>query len=232
MSARARRAGEMAVVVAPAWQRADAAGPAVPMSRVSGAARIGGAALDDGQLAAVERDAFAKGYAQGERAGSEAAAVGERAGSEAAAVQGEAMLRRLMQTLEEVTDLRARMIRDTEHQMVRLALVIARRVIHREVSVDRELVLALVRVAMDRIGDGTAVTIRLNTDDYAAIMAIRPSPWPDGHVTVEADTRVPRGGCRIESDLGTVDAGVDAQLQEITRALLHDAPVADDASRI
>jgi flagellar assembly protein FliH len=209
----------MAVVVAPAWQRADAAGTPVPM-RVSAAARAGGTALDDGQLAAVERDAFAKGYAQG-----------ERAGSEAAAVQGEAMLRRLMQTLEEVTDLRARMIRDTEHQMVRLALVIARRVIHREVSVDRELVLALVRVAMDRIGDGTTVTIRLNTDDYAAIMAIRPSPWPDGHVTVEADTRVPRGGCRIESDLGTIDAGVDAQLQEITRALLHEAPVADDASR-
>ena len=220
MSARARRAAAMAVVVAPAWQRADPAGTSAPALRLAAAPRVGSAA-DENQLAAVERDAFAKGYAQG-----------ERAGSEAAAVQGEAMLRRLMQTLEEVTDLRARMIRDTEHQMVRLALAIARRVIHREVSVDRELVLALVRVAMDRIGDGTAVTIRLNTDDYAAIMATRPSPWPEAHVTVEADARVPRGGCRIDSDLGTVDAGVDAQLQEITRALLHDAPVTNDASRI
>ena len=35
--------------------------------------------------------------------------------------------------------------------------------------------------------------------------------------------RVSRGGCRIESDLGVMDAGVDAQIQEIARALLGDA---------
>jgi flagellar assembly protein FliH len=177
-------------------------------------------AVDEAALAVIEREAFAKGFAQG-----------ERAGAEAAAVQGEAMLRRLMQTLEEVTDLRARMIRDTEHQMVRLALAIARRVIHREVTIDRELVMAIARVAMDRIGDGASVTVRLNAEDYAAITAARPLPWPEGHVTVQADSRVPRGGCRIDSELGLIDAGVDAQLQEITRALLQDAPVPSDAAR-
>jgi len=141
------------------------------------------------------------------------------------------MLRRLMQTLEEVTDLRERMIRDTEHQMVRLALAIARRVVHREVSLDRDLIMAIARVAMDRIGDGATVTIRLNADDYVAVSAARQTPWVDGHVTVQADARVPRGGCRIESDLGVIDAGVDAQLQEITRALLQESPAATDATQ-
>ena len=47
------------------------------------------------QLATIEREAFAKGYAQGERAGAEAA--GKR---------GEAMLRRLTETLDELTTLR------------------------------------------------------------------------------------------------------------------------------
>jgi flagellar assembly protein FliH len=213
------------VICPPAWQHADravaASTPAAQRPTAQAAVKrpVAPALADEASLAVIEREAFAKGFAQG-----------ERAGAEAAAVQGEAMLRRLMQTLEEVTDLRARVIRDTEHQMVRLALAIARRVIHREVTIDRELVMAIARVAMDRIGDGASVTIRLNADDCAAITATRQSPWPDGHVTVQPDARLPRGGCRIESDLGLIDAGVDAQLQEITRALLQDAPVSTDAA--
>ena len=223
MSARARRATSMAIVHPPIWQtEGDGASAPSLLSRQGAVppARGASSAGDELRQAAVERDAFAKGFAQG-----------ERAGAEAAAVQGEAMLRRLMQTLEEVTDLRERMIRDTEEQMVRLALAIARRVVHREVSLDRDLIMAIARVAMDRIGDGAAVTIRLNADDYVAISAARQTPWTDGHVTVKADARVPRGGCRIESDLGLIDAGVDAQLQEITRALLHDSPAATDATQ-
>src|SRR5689334_20673879 len=49
--------------------------------------------------AAIERDAFAKGYAQG-----------ERAGMDAAATRADAMLRRLAQTIEELGALRNEMI--------------------------------------------------------------------------------------------------------------------------
>src|SRR5262249_7369252 len=47
----------------------------------------------------IERDAFTKGYAQG-----------ERAGLEAAATRADAMLRRLGQTIEELGELRNEMI--------------------------------------------------------------------------------------------------------------------------
>src|SRR4051812_32538046 len=67
------------------------------------------------QLATLEREAFAKGYEQGERSGAEAA--GKR---------GEAMLRRLAETLNDLTVLRADMIRQTERQIVELALAVAR----------------------------------------------------------------------------------------------------------
>jgi flagellar assembly protein FliH len=231
MSARAHRAATQAVVLPYAWQRTGATA-SVPLAALAPQLPSGlvfppstdvapaTVQANEARIATLEREAFAKGFAQG-----------ERAGAEAAAVQGEAMLRRLTQTLEEVTHLRAQMIRDTEHQMVRLALAVARRIIHKEVSIDRDLLMAIARVAMDRIGDGAQVTIRLNADDYAAMTAARNAPWLEGHVTVVADARVPRGGCRIESDLGMVDAGVDAQLQEITQALLQDAPATVNAKR-
>jgi flagellar assembly protein FliH len=166
----------------------------------------------EARRAAVEREAFAKGFAQGERAGAEAA--GKR---------GEVMLRRLTETLDELTSLRAQMIHQTEQQMVQLALAVARRVVHREISLDRDLLVAMARVALDRLGDSAQVTVRLSPEDFDATAAARAAQWTGTNVSVVADSRVSRGGCRIESDLGVMDAGADAQIQEIARALLGDA---------
>lgn len=160
----------------------------------------------------IERDAFAKGYAQG-----------EKAGQEASAARCDAMLRRLTQTLEELTELRSEMIHHTERQMVQLALAVARRIVHREVSLDQDLLIAMARVALDRLGDGATVTVRLSPDDYAATAECAARSCTGTNVTVVGDARVSRGGCRIESNFGTLDAGVDAQIQELGRALLGEA---------
>jgi flagellar assembly protein FliH len=166
----------------------------------------------EARLAALERDAFSKGFAQG-----------ERAGAEAAAQRGEAMLRRLTDTLEELTTLREQMIHQTERQMVQLALAIARRIVHREVSIDQDLLIAMARVALDRLGESAQVTVRLNPQDFEATSAVRSTEWAGTHVTVVADARVGRGGCSVESDFGLMNVGVDAQIHEIARALLGEA---------
>ena len=206
MSSRARLAGEHAVVAPFQWPEQSAT------SRVTTATASGGEQGETPQqhLATLEREAFAKGFAQG-----------ERAGAEAASKRGDAMLRRLTQTLEEVTQLRTQMIRDTEHQMVRLALAVANRIIQREISLEPDLLIAIARVAMDRLGESARVTVRLNPDDYASTAAAREREWGGSQVQVVADSRLPRGGCRIESDLGNVDASVDAQLHELAQALLN-----------
>src|SRR6478609_4135064 len=88
-------------------------------------------------FAELERDAFMKGYAQG-----------ERAGGEAAARRGEATLRRLAQTVEELAGLRTNLVHKTERQVVELALAIAGRILRREVAVDRELLVTMARLAI------------------------------------------------------------------------------------
>jgi flagellar assembly protein FliH len=215
MSSKARRL-DAATVHKFAWVESDAAAAAgrrVPTGMPGAAQKGSPEAVDlEARRAAVEREAFAKGFAQGERAGAEAA--GKR---------GEVMLRRLTETLDELTSLRAQMIHQTEHQMVQLALAVARRVVHREISLDRDLLVAMARVALDRLGESAQVTVRLSPEDFDATAAARATQWTGTNITVVADSRVSRGGCRIESDLGVMDAGVDAQIQEIARALLGDA---------
>lgn len=170
-------------------------------------------AVDLGQ---VEQDAFNRGYAEGERAG-------------AAAVAGrfDADLLRLTDSLDRLASARADMIRATERQMVELALAIARRIVLREVGLDRDLVVSMAHVALQRLEPGAEVTVRLNPDDYAVTVAAQTARWAGTPVTVVPDGSVPRGGCIAESAFGRVDAGVDAQLQEVALALLG-APEAEE----
>jgi flagellar assembly protein FliH len=134
------------------------------------------------RLAALEREAFSKGYEQGERAGAEAA--GKR---------GEAMLRRLADTLSELTALRAEMIHQTERQIVELALAVARRIVHREVAIDHDLLIAIARVALERIGDTAQVTVLLHPEEFAAVRAERVAEVAVTYVEIVPDPRVGRG---------------------------------------
>jgi len=158
-------------------------------------------------FAELERDAFMKGYAQG-----------ERAGAEAAARRGEATLRRLAQTVEQLAGLRTELVQKTEHQVVELALAIGERILQRELALDRELLIAMARVALDRLGENTSATIRLNPDDYAFIGA-EARPGDGSSLRIVADPIVSSGGCLVQSDFGLIDVGIEAQLGEMASAL-------------
>jgi flagellar assembly protein FliH len=164
------------------------------------------------RLAAAERDGFARGYAEG-----------ERAGAEVAAQRADAMLRRLTQTIEELSALRNEVLRGAEQQVLRLAMAIARRVLAREIAVDRGLLLAMARIALERLGERTSAIIRLHPDDYAAIGTPRGEADANEHVQIVADPIVGRGGCLVQSDFGLMEVGLDAQFGELARTLLGEA---------
>ncbi len=206
MSSRARRLARD-IDAAPLFgRRADAA----PIRFEPPAAPPPAPAVD---AASIEREAFMKGYAQG-----------ERAGAEAATARGEAVLRRLTQTVDELRALKVDLVHQTEQQVVQLALAIARRIIHREVSLDHDLVLTMSRVALERLGATSSATIRLHPDDYAVVMSGRAEPKAaPGDTVIVSDPVVRRGSCLVQSDFGMVDVGVDAQIEELAASLLGDA---------
>ncbi|MBI4477480.1 MAG: hypothetical protein HY654_09920 [Acidobacteria bacterium] len=168
------------------------------------------AAQQQARFAQLEREAFAKGYAQG-----------EKVGMEAGAKRADAMLRRLANTLEELHTLRASMIRSTDRQLVQLALAIAKRILRKEVKVDEELTLALARVALDRLGETSGpTTIRLHPDDHSVLTALGSLTQVSRHLTIVADSAISRGGCLVESEFGYIDASIDTQFQELARVLV------------
>jgi flagellar biosynthesis/type III secretory pathway protein FliH len=81
--------------------------------------------------------------------------------------------------------------------------------------------------ALARARDRREVTLRVHPDDaraarggeakLAAILARAP-------LAVREDAAVPRGGAIVETEAGVVDAGVEAQLAELRRALEEELP--------
>src|SRR5262245_32188131 len=94
------------------------------------------------KAAEIEKEAYEKGFSEGERAGRE---TGEK--------MVEAVLKQYTQTLEDLKGLRRGLLTGSEREVVRLALEVAKKVVKREVCVDDELILALVKVALSRLAD-------------------------------------------------------------------------------
>ncbi|MCC7417923.1 MAG: hypothetical protein IT176_12365 [Acidobacteria bacterium] len=215
------------------WRR-DATPRPRPDAPATGAPPPGPPIVEIGQAAAapaaapappptvdeIQREAFARGYAEGER---------DLARNVSAEREGER--RRLAASLGELAALRSGMIPALERQTVDLAIVIASRILHREVTLDRPLLVAMAREALARHGETSAATIRLHPDDFAAVSAAGDGAV-QGAVRVVADPAVAAGGCIVESDAGLMDVGVDAQISEVAAALLGEIERRPDASRL
>ena len=91
----------------------------------------------------------------------------------------------------------------------------------REVAADDELLMALARVALDKLGEARPATIRLHPDDFTRAAA-RGARTVGGRARDRA-WRMPRSAAAAASSnppFGFVDAAIDAQFQELARALL------------
>jgi flagellar assembly protein FliH len=102
-----------------------------------------------------------------------------------------------------------------EAEIVQLALAIAAKILHREAQVDPMLVASLVRMAIEKLREGSSVTVRVGRG--------RAQQWKDyfaaqstaARVTVIEDVELSEHDCLLETELGVANFGLDTQLKEV-----------------
>jgi flagellar assembly protein FliH len=115
-----------------------------------------------------------------------------------------------------------------EQEVVKLALAIAGRVLHREAQLDPLLLSAAVRVALDKMQDRSGVVLRVAGADVKAWEDAFATCEPEERPRVMEDAQMQRGDCVLETKMGTVELGVSVQLEEIEKGffdLLNHKPV-------
>lgn len=149
-------------------------------------------------------------------------AEGFENGKQAVAAELEGVLQRMRQAYMDIEKYRKQLYRKAEEETVALALAVARKIIGQEISVDRQIVLNVVKGALDKVVDHERVKIRINPQDLetlqTALFEFLPHVESLENIHFEADAGLTAGGCVVETNFGNIDARMENQLDQIETA--------------
>lgn len=172
------------------------------------------------QAAKIQEESREKGFKEGHEEGYQAgaAAVKERFASSLEALES---------LVAELSEARKKMYPLLEREMVEMVTTLARKVIRQELESKADGIREIVRMAIESVMDKEFLRVKVNPDDYNELEDYGQELIQLFHeiknVKIESHASVLRGNCVVESNFGTVEAGLD-HLDEHIERILHLAP--------
>jgi flagellar assembly protein FliH len=160
-------------------------------------------------LEQIENASFENGYRQGEIAGIQ---IGEK--------NVDTLMQRYADAVVDIGKLKPMLYAEAEREVVKLAIEIAKKIVYREIQADREIIQALVKVALSHVAGKSAVTVHLHPTDYTYVLEHR-EELTEGdsgcEVVLLADKSIARGGCLVQTECGDIDARIEERFREVER---------------
>ena len=172
------------------------------------------------QAAKIQEEARAQGYREGRE-------EGHRAGPQAAREQFTSSMDALQSLVDELSGVREKTYPLLEREMVEMVTTLARKIIRTELKGKEDGIREIVRMAIESVLDRESLVIKIHPDDHKELEDYGQELIQLFHeiknVRFESHASVPRGHCVVESNFGTVEAGLD-HLDEHIEKVLHLAP--------
>ncbi len=171
-----------------------------------------------------QQEGFKKGEAEGKAAAQ--AQIKEAVMAERQAFQGNVTpVTTMLQDLANIiNEHRQSIITQAESDLLLLSVDIAKRLVGRELSVDKEVIRPIAIEAISLVTERSNILVRVNPDDLAVMEDEVPNLqliFPDlGLVKVEADETVERGGLMAVTRENEVDMRLSTRLASIEDAIL------------
>lgn len=131
---------------------------------------------------------------------------------------------RAAQLLAEARALRDKLIRETEPQLIRLALKVAEKIIGHELDHNKDEIAQIVGNALETVRQQRDINVRVHPTDLKNLEAAKPQLIARlgraKDIDLRGDPSIKRGGCVIETEIGAIDAQLETQLEQITHILL------------
>lgn len=161
------------------------------------------------RLSILEREAYEKGFAQGQKDG---LALEQR--------QMEEKGRQLAALFSRLEGLKGQINREAEGELLKLSLLIARKVIRQEVKTDRGIIGKTIKSASEFLADKSSIRILVNPEDMEEVRSLLPelaAMTKGGKFEVVEDNAIERGGCFLETGFGNINATIEDQLGVLER---------------
>jgi flagellar assembly protein FliH len=155
----------------------------------------------------IEREAYEKGYASGEKAGF---TMGEQ--------KAKVLSDKLEALLGEVATLKQRLVKETEQQCVELAISVARKILTRELTAQPAEIVKMAKEALLKLERTGQITIKVNPALYDFFTKHKPDLLrihPD--IVFDADPAVSRTGTVVMGPVEDVVTDVDEQIKNLIK---------------
>lgn len=154
---------------------------------------------------------------------SEVEAVREKARKEGFAAGESKGLSQVTEKLVHLETLKEKFYKETEGEIIKLVMATAEKVIGKIVEERPDVIRNIVRQALERsIGD--RITVRVNPEDYQTIKSgdyeFKDVLDRTKRLHFKEDESVAKGGCIVETEVGTIDAQIETQMEAIRKALM------------
>lgn len=169
--------------------------------------------LTAAELERLHHDAYLEGYE-----------TGRREGHAAGYLEGQAQARSEADRLKSIGDSLVAALNGVEQELsndlLALSLDIAKQILRQALKAKPELLLPVVRSAMESLSHNAQHPhIHLHPEDAVLVRAMLEAELPHAGWKVMEDMRIDRGGCRIETSTSELDATLPSRWQRIVSAL-------------
>jgi flagellar assembly protein FliH len=151
-----------------------------------------------------QEEAWQKGYAEG---------------LEAAKAQYEALLAEAEEIKKSSIEERSSMLAGMEKDILELVLNVARKVVAAELTVNREVILQLLRDALNDCSSKESASIKVSPEDYDVLNEhmeeIMSITGASDSIEIKKDVSMKKGDIIIDTKLGGINAGVQTKLEKI-----------------
>jgi len=191
---------ELSTVTPMAWRRNSTPPPAPRPARTPAVDAIPVEDQDE-----AKRESFQRGFSEG-----------RAVGRDQAAAELQPIMDRLSRSLSDLSSIRSRVRKAAEADLLKLAIAVARRVFHRELTLDPGSIEGLIRVALEKLESRELCRVRVHPDQEPVIRTLL-ARFSAAPVELIPDPTLQCGDVLFETAHGTLDGSIEAQLQEIER---------------
>lgn len=153
----------------------------------------------------IERQAYEKGFESGEKAG---LAMGEK--------KAMVLIERIDNLLNELTVLKQKLIQETEPQIIELAVEIAKKIVMKELSVDKQIIIDMIKEAITKIQRIGQITIKINPSLHELLNKYK-TDFTNIHqdIVFEIDPMCSSHGVVVISPTQEIITDIDVQMKNL-----------------
>lgn len=167
----------------------------------------------------ILREAYEQAESIREEARAEGYEAGRQAGFEEGRTIAEALIQEALAVKRQIHEQKERTARQIEVDMVQLILDTVERILGKHIQEDYDLILGIVRMAMDKLTYTESLALRVAMEDYDMAMSMKDQILALAEnvddINIKSDKSLRPGSCIIDAAAGSIDSSVWTQFEQI-----------------